>query len=101
MLIFETFRHSAWLHYKEFTLRRNYFTLNIEPCDQGYGYSPSGAGGSRLLQLAEESSLPAFQSIENIVRAFGSVSMMLESILYCTVLYCTVLYCTRLQHHGH
>ena len=32
--------------------------------------------------MAEESYLPAFQSIENIVRAFGSVSMMLESTFY-------------------
>lgn len=29
--------------------------------------------------MAEESSLPAFQTVESIVHAFGSVSMMLES----------------------
>lgn len=33
----------------------------------------------RFIRLAEESSRPAFESIESIVHAFGSVSMMLES----------------------
>lgn len=33
----------------------------------------------RFMQLAEDSSRQAFQSIESIVHAFGSVSMMLES----------------------
>ena len=39
-------------------------------------------GHNRFIQMAEESYLPAFQSIENIVQAFGSVSMMLESTFY-------------------
>lgn len=43
---------------------------------------PGQAGVNRFIQLAEESSLPAFQSIESIVRAFGSVSMMLESTFH-------------------
>lgn len=34
---------------------------------------------SRFIQLAEESSRPAFQSIESLVQAFHSVSMMLDS----------------------
>lgn len=41
-----------------------------------YGYD---GGGDNFIQMAEESSRPAFQSIESIVQAFGSVSMMLES----------------------
>ena len=47
---------------------------------QGYqGYPPTQ---NRFIQLAEESSLPAFQSIEAIVHAFGSVSMKLESTFH-------------------
>lgn len=66
----------------------------------GYGYSPyssygsmgyGGMGGynrmgygddfnqNSIARLAEESSRPAFQSIESIVNAFTSVSMMLDS----------------------
>ena len=50
----------------------------------GYGYPGNGVNASpnRFVQLAEESSLPAFQSIESIVHAFGSVSMMLESTFH-------------------
>lgn len=50
----------------------------------GYGYSGGRADvpQNRFIQLAEESSLPAFQSIESIVHAFGSVSMMLESTFH-------------------
>ncbi|XP_069676487.1 peroxisomal membrane protein PEX13 [Periplaneta americana] len=45
-----------------------------------YGYNSSGNDPeSRFIQMAEESSRPAFQSIESIVHAFGSVSFMLES----------------------
>jgi peroxin-13 len=32
--------------------------------------------------MAEESSRPAFQSLESMVQAFGSVSMMLESTFF-------------------
>uniref|UniRef100_A0A1B6BXX4 Peroxisomal membrane protein PEX13 n=1 Tax=Clastoptera arizonana TaxID=38151 RepID=A0A1B6BXX4_9HEMI len=62
---------------------------------RGYGnFGPSGYGGypysgrpihsfngweNRLINYAEESSRPAFQSIESLVNAFSSVSMMLES----------------------
>ena len=56
--------------------------VNIHLCEgyggYGMGVSPR-LGQNRFIQLAEESYLPAFQSIENIVHAFGSVSMMLES----------------------
>ena len=59
--------------------------VNIHLCEgyggYGVGVSPR-LGQNRFIQLAEESYLPAFQSIENIVHAFGSVSMMLESTFY-------------------
>ncbi|PIK49212.1 putative peroxisomal membrane protein PEX13 isoform X2 [Apostichopus japonicus] len=47
----------------------------------GQGYNEFGGpeGYSRFLQQAEENSRPAFQSIESIVQAFASVSMMLDS----------------------
>ncbi|XP_041484018.1 peroxisomal membrane protein PEX13-like isoform X1 [Lytechinus variegatus] len=52
----------------------------------GMGYGRGmGAGNepySRFVQQAEESSRPAFQSIESIVQAFASVSMMLESTFH-------------------
>lgn len=41
--------------------------------------NPPLAPPHRFIQLAENSSRQAFQSIESIVHAFGSVSMMLES----------------------
>uniref|UniRef100_A0A1B6KTP6 Peroxisomal membrane protein PEX13 n=1 Tax=Graphocephala atropunctata TaxID=36148 RepID=A0A1B6KTP6_9HEMI len=49
----------------------------------GYNYGSYGNFGNgfenRFLQVAEEGSRNAFQSIESLVRAFTSVSMMLES----------------------
>lgn len=47
----------------------------------GTGYNNYGGqeGYSQFLRQAEENSRPAFQSIESIVQAFASVSMMLES----------------------
>ncbi|KAG8224766.1 hypothetical protein J437_LFUL002209 [Ladona fulva] len=57
------------------------------------GYNSMGGGqypvypfnandpNNRLIALAEETSRPAFESIEHVVRAFGSVSFMLESTL--------------------
>lgn len=36
----------------------------------------------RFVQFAEESSRPAFQSIESIVQTFASISMMLESTFF-------------------
>lgn len=57
----------------------------------GYsGYNSYGSYGrtgfgpnteNRFIAAAEESSQPAFQSLESIVQAFGSVSMMLDSTL--------------------
>lgn len=45
-----------------------------------FGYNlPGNDPESRFIQMAEESSRPAFQSIESLVHAFGSVSFMLES----------------------
>jgi len=44
------------------------------------GYGQPGDGlENRFIQLAEESSLPAFQTIGSVVQTFGSISMMLES----------------------
>lgn len=45
------------------------------------GYNDAGSG-SDFVRLAEESSRQAFQSIESIVQAFASVSMMLESTYF-------------------
>lgn len=48
-----------------------------------YGYNRFGMqgdiGGSTFARVAEENSRPAFQSIESIVHAVSSVSMMLDS----------------------
>ncbi|PVD22901.1 hypothetical protein C0Q70_16161 [Pomacea canaliculata] len=48
-----------------------------------YGYNRFGShtdiSGSSFARVAEENSRPAFQSIESIVQAFTSVSMMLDS----------------------
>jgi len=47
-----------------------------------YGRSAFGPNAeNRFIAAAEESSQPAFQSLESIVQAFGSVSMMLDSTL--------------------
>ena len=43
------------------------------------GYGGNDYMGSSIARQAEESSRPAFQSIESIVQAFTSVSMMLDS----------------------
>ena len=48
----------------------------------GYGMNSYGQGMSgpgNFARMAEENSRQAFQSIESIVQAFGSVAMMLES----------------------
>ncbi|XP_021914050.1 peroxisomal membrane protein PEX13 isoform X2 [Zootermopsis nevadensis] len=51
----------------------------------GYGTNrfghnfPENDPESRFIQMVEESSRPAFQSIESLVHAFGSVSFMMES----------------------
>ncbi|XP_023331592.1 peroxisomal membrane protein PEX13 isoform X2 [Eurytemora carolleeae] len=68
-------------------VRGGYSTLS--PYSSQYSsisrYPPSYMGYSQFdtqnsfISLAEHSALPAFQSIESIVQAFGSVSMMLES----------------------
>ncbi|XP_043482379.1 probable peroxisomal membrane protein PEX13 [Leptopilina heterotoma] len=56
-----------------------------------YGYSPYGNGQfggpsgdveNRFVQYAEESTRPAFQSIETMVHTFSSVTMMLESTFF-------------------
>ncbi|KAJ8710778.1 hypothetical protein PYW08_009293 [Mythimna loreyi] len=51
------------------------------------GYNRFGMGGfgdvdSRFIQMAEESSRPAFDSIQSCVNAVGSVAMMLESTFF-------------------
>lgn len=46
----------------------------------GYGHaSMQNIPESRLIQMAEESTRPAFESIESLVRGFGSISFMLET----------------------
>jgi len=45
----------------------------------GFGSPADGPIENRFIQLAEESSMPAFQAIGSVVHAFGSISMMLES----------------------
>ncbi|XP_059486010.1 peroxisomal membrane protein PEX13 [Neocloeon triangulifer] len=49
-----------------------------------YGQMPYGhaAAESRFIRMAEENSRPAFESLESMVHAFGSVSMMMESTFY-------------------
>lgn len=52
---------------------------------QNYSLNPqtySGIPPNRFVELAEASSLPAFQSIQSVVQTFGSVSMMLESTFH-------------------
>ncbi|XP_038057859.1 peroxisomal membrane protein PEX13-like isoform X1 [Patiria miniata] len=46
-----------------------------------FGRGGDPAGYNQFLRQAEENSRPAFQSIESIVQAFGSISMMMESTL--------------------
>ncbi|CAK1543429.1 unnamed protein product [Leptosia nina] len=69
----------------------------------GYGMSSYGMGGmggiggmapygsynrypmdieNRFIQMAEESSRPAFDSIQSVVNAFGSIAMMMESTFF-------------------
>ncbi|XP_012257895.2 peroxisomal membrane protein PEX13 [Athalia rosae] len=43
---------------------------------------PSGDAENRFVQIAEESTRPAFQSIESMVQTFSSVTMMLESTFF-------------------
>ncbi|XP_008553785.1 peroxisomal membrane protein PEX13 [Microplitis demolitor] len=43
------------------------------------GLGPSGDVENRLIQFAEESTRPAFQSIQSIIHTFSSITMMLES----------------------
>ena len=54
----------------------------------GYGMNRYGmgyTGGSSFTRRAEESSQAAFQSIESIVQAFGSIAMMLESTHFAVI----------------
>ncbi|NXP48687.1 PEX13 protein, partial [Heliornis fulica] len=61
------------------------FYGNYSPCSYGYsglGYNrfhTDDIPASRFVQQAEESSRGAFQSIESIVHAFASVSMMMDA----------------------
>lgn len=69
----------------------SFYTPGYSPYGYGGGYGIGGYGHgrflphsedvapSRFVQHAEESSRGAFQSIESIVHAFGSVSMMLDA----------------------
>lgn len=46
-----------------------------------YNYNNTNDPNNRFVALAEERTRPAFESIESVVRAFGSVSFLLESTL--------------------
>lgn len=56
----------------------------------GMGYNRYGANGSvnpmdpesRFIQIAEDSSRPAFQSIESLVSAIGNIAAMLDSTFF-------------------
>lgn len=54
----------------------------------GGGYNRFGGGGNpmdpenRFIQIAEESSRPAFQSIESLVGAIGNIASMLDSTFF-------------------
>lgn len=55
----------------------------------GYGAGAGYGGGmnpsdpeQRFIQLAEETSRPAFQSIESLVMAFGNIASMLDSTFF-------------------
>ncbi|XP_063696348.1 peroxisomal membrane protein PEX13-like [Culicoides brevitarsis] len=50
----------------------------------GYGYSSMGGGDAenRFIQIAEESSRSAFQSIESVVNAVLNIAQMLESTYF-------------------
>lgn len=61
-------------------------------------FGPYGTGDTAFIQMAEDSSRPAFQSIESIVQAVHSVSMMLESTY--SALYRQVSFQFILKHHN-
>lgn len=64
--------------------------LNAVGCSTGYGgyggynvVSGYGVGGgSEVARIAEDSTRSAFQSVEALVHAFSSISMMLESTYF-------------------
>lgn len=59
-----------------------YPSYRMSPYGAGYGMSPYGAGSdtcSSFAQMAEESTRPAFESIESVVNVVSSISLMLES----------------------
>lgn len=47
-----------------------------------YGMGPTGFPEHRFIQLAEESSRPAFQNIESLVGAIGNIAAMLDSTFF-------------------
>lgn len=62
----------------------SYGGYNSYPYGSNYGQfgGPSGDIENRFVQFAEESSRPAFQSIESIINTFSSITMMLESTFF-------------------
>lgn len=60
----------------------NSFPIRSSYNNYGNFHGPSGDVESRFIQYAEESSRPAFESIESIVNTFSSITMMLESTLF-------------------
>ncbi|XP_033210857.1 probable peroxisomal membrane protein PEX13 [Belonocnema kinseyi] len=59
-----------------------YGSYGYPPYNGGQFVAPSGDVENRFVQYAEESTRPAFQSIEAMVHTFSSVTMMLESTFF-------------------
>nr|CAD7201671.1 unnamed protein product [Timema douglasi] len=47
-----------------------------------FGQMPSNDPENRFIRIAEDSTRPAFQTLESMVQAFGSVSFMMESTFH-------------------
>nr|CAD7433382.1 unnamed protein product [Timema monikensis] len=47
-----------------------------------FGQMPSNDPENRFIRMAEDSTRPAFQTLESMVQAFGSVSFMMESTFH-------------------
>ncbi|XP_014208946.1 probable peroxisomal membrane protein PEX13 [Copidosoma floridanum] len=78
---------SGWNGYNRFgSMGMGYGSYGYNPSYSMYGQNqwggPSGDVENRFVQYAEESTRPAFQSIEAMVQTFSSLTMMLESTFF-------------------
>lgn len=74
---FNSFSNYGYGSYGGYSDYGNYNSFSMYgPGRNMYGHSMPE---SRFIQMAEDGSRPAFQSIQSLVHAFGSVSFMLES----------------------